>query len=371
MTSKKTKGSPIASLINQWSNQQDHSNYRILLQHTTGLTTRLQAANSTDLSLSRQTGEEIVYRRAGLRTPAETSLRDLFGGSAWLLRLVEAGVESDLDVLFVRTLARPSFLAPELLSKVKVVDLSRDPWGWEDEEKESKVPSLQDLTGLFESLRSMLMACEGKPAMLIWESLTPLVVVHEFDRLLRFLEALDKPLSRTESMVRVLQVWPVRTETLTASQHSRFEDASNALLHLKRGEMTFLRQGIREAGNVVREIMPFRLVPQEAARGGSLLSYRLEEVDDTSHLDEETVPGLHDEESSLDVTTTGDNQMPQQYNPGRSRISLQIESDDIPASRPSKSEPIAQEHRPRIFLQDNDPEFDDMDDEDPDDDLDF
>jgi hypothetical protein len=375
MTTKKTQGSSIAALINQWGSQPDHSSYRILLQHTAGIATRLQAANSSlqEPSVTRQAGEENVYRRAGLRTPAETAIRDLFGGAAWVQRLLEAGVQSNLEVFFVRTLARRSCVPTELLSKLKVVDTSQDPWGWDDDEGEHQSVSLGDLTSLFQSLRKMLVAsAEGtKPIMVVWESLSPLIMVHGFDRCLRFLEALDRPLSRHETNVRMLQVWPVRTETLTLSQHSRLEDAANALMSLNRGEMTLMRQGVRESGNIVREIMPFRLIPQEDVDRCNLLSFRLEERDEENmERDSNTPPELLDEKSSLDSSAPLTTK-PQHTNPGRSRITLQLESDDHPASRTSRAETESNENRPLIYLQDNDPEFDDMDEEDPDDDLDI
>jgi hypothetical protein len=385
MSGRKTKGSSIATLIHQWASgsQPDHSSYRILLQHTTGLTTRLQAANSTfkDNSMSRQLDDEIVYRRAGLRTPAESALRELFGGAAWLVSLLEAGVETTttLTVCFIRTLSRPSWVPPELLSKLTVVDASHNPWGWDDDTElhddgVHKSVQLQDLPHLYDVLRRVVTDLEGKPVMLVWESLAPLIMVHGFDQVLRFLEALDKPVSGDATADRILQIWPIRTETLTPSQHAKLEDAANALMNLNRGEMTMMRQGVRESGNIVREIMPFRLVPRDDTTGGnSLLPFRLEEQEENKGGgDGKDPPALRDEQSRPDSAPTHSHEhKPPESQPGRSKMRLQHEPDDQPASRTSKAGGEVNDLRPRIFLQDDDPEFDDMDEEDPDDDLDI
>jgi len=385
MSPKTSKGSSssIATLIDQWANQQDHhhSRYRILLQYTTGLATRLQAANSVmykkkGSTLNRQIHEDTLYSQAGLRTPAESAFRDLFGGVAWVQFLLEIGVENNLQVIWVRTLSRPSFIPTELLSRLKVIDASRDPWGWDDDhdndddEEENKSTSLQNLRGLYEFIRSVVMATDGRPTMLVWESLVPLFMVHGFDRVLRFLDALEKQLSCNATTIRLLQVWPVRTETLTADEHSQL---SNALMYLKRGEMILMRQGIRESGNLVRELLPFQLIPQQGdLKEGHQLSFRLEPGggEDGMERDTSTTPS-HEKLSIESELPTTEKSKGQQSKLGRSRITLQIESEDRPTSRPSKEESVLTEHRPLIYMQDNDPEFDDMDDEDPDDDLDI
>ncbi len=375
----------MSSLISQWCSQHQQANYRIILQSTTGLSIRLQAANSLstfgkEKFATGKEDEETVYRRARLRTPTESALRDLLGGPAWLIRILEVGVEEDCQVIFVKTQSRHCFPPRHILSKIMVLDASQDPWGWNlesegettSEQREANLAvSQNNLSALYESINH---SCEQKgqtPVLLVWESLTPLFLAHGFDLTLRFLQELDASsrTRRTKDCRRVLQVWSVRMETLTASQHAKLEDSANALMYMNRGEMTLMRQGIREAGNVVREVLPFRLVSQETGKAGDdMLRFRLEEQDDISiskMQDEDTTLSDERRQSAQDKLSS-DPKSTTKPKPGRSKIKLRLESDD---EQPSVD--ASDSTRPRIFLQDDDPEFDDMDEEDPDDDLDI
>ena len=129
-----------------------------------------------------------------------------------------------------------------------------------------------------------------------------------------------------------------------------------------------MRQGIREAGNVVREILPFRLVPQDStALDPHPLPYTLEEHDEKASVEsqsEATEPQDHQQPSS--DKSSSDISGSSKAKSARSKIKLQMESDD---QRPVAAAPAS--GLPRIFLQDDDPEFNDLDEEDPDDDLDI
>lgn len=386
MTTKRVHVSYISSLIAQWCSQAQNSCYRILVQSSTGLMIRLQAANAMS-SLGNEKSlvtsldeEEKVYRRAGFRTPAETALRDLFGGPTWLARILEVGTHENCHVLFVRTQTRRSALSSSLLSKVTVLDGSKDPWGWDSEgetqsdglQNESYTAvSLHDLSALYQSIRHSCEQHGDTPILLVWESLAPLFLVHGFDSVLRFLRALDvSPRERRlKETCRILQVWSVRKETLTASQHAQLEDAANALLCISRGEMAMMRQGIREAGNVVREVLPFRLVPQDStALDPHLLPYNLEEYDEkASAADSQSEsPEVQVHEQLSNDKSSSDIRGSTTSKSARPKIKLQLEADNL---RPVAATPAS--GLPRIFLQDNDPEFNDLDEEDPDDDLDI
>lgn len=322
--------------------------------------------------------EEKVYRRAGFRTPAETALRDLFGGPTTLARILEVGTQENCHVIFVRTLSRRSTISSSLLSKVTVLDGSQDPWGWDLEgetdarcfpHESGGVVSLHDLSKLYHAIR---LSCDQRgdtPVLLVWESLAPLFLVHGFETVLRFLRALDvssrEP--RGKEPCRILQVWPVRKETLTASQHAQLEDAANALLCMSRGEMAMMRQGIRESGNVVREMLPFRLIAQDlTALDPHLLPYHLEENDEIALADNQSELTEPQEKQQQSTDQSSDISGSSKPKSARSKIKLQMESDDQPPVAATPASGL-----PRIFLQDDDPEFNDFDEEDPDDDLDI
>lgn len=378
MPSEATKeSSSFANLLKQWQKQQDNVSYRILLQYSMDLATRLQAAGSSfqERSLSQQSEEEIVYRRAGLRAPAESALRDLMGGDAWIVHILEVALHQNLEVIFVRTLARKSYVPANLRSRIHEVDKSQDPWGWDCDDHDMST-SMSNLNEFYNVIRTKIDTLEGRPTILVFESLAPLVLVHGFQRTLRFLQAIDKPRSSIDrngsSKSRLVQVWSTRIELFTSSQHAQMEQVVNALLYLKRGEMALMRQGIRESSNIVREILPFQLVPQEKVKEDNQLPFCLEEIEEKRDDDGAKAPVTVEDSPPRPSNSTGPSAMEsggQQAKLGRTKIKLQMESDDLSATKAAK--PESEVSRPRIFMQADDPEFDDMDEEDPDDDLDI
>jgi hypothetical protein len=246
---------------------------------------------------------------------------------------------------------------------------------------------MEDLTEIHQQvllkMRDTNPSDSPSPAILIWQSLIPLIAVHGFDKILR--------LVATPMAAPCLQVWPVRIETLTPLQHMQLEDAANALLCMQGGEMTMTRQGIRERGNIVRHRLAFRLVglPQISALG-ELRQYRIVEGGEEEGDTMTSRPTTEDESSPtngrsavVDAATSADrgsscsSSMPP--GPGRPRVHLRLEDDDNDkrgrnashqsvSLRGSTTKPI---NRPHIYLQADDPEFLDLDEEDPDDDLDI
>lgn len=334
MSSKKLK--PLAWLFQQWSSQEESSSYRLLLQSTNSLATRLQAAETVE--------NPDLYERAGVRTPSETAIRDIIGGYAWFDHLVELALKYfSGNLVFLATKPQESKLTTKLLqeannnNKITVIQTSIDPWGWDEECIENK-PSLNNLQELFTSLHTLIQ--QQPKTILIWESLSPLLAVHGFEKVHLLLNHLKG----------CFQIWPIRMEVLTPLQHEALEDSAQALLHLKEGEMTMLRQGVREKGNIVRLNLPFRLT------GEKLVELENEE-DLKSKQKEETV----NKEGSSKKDSASNSATPSSRS---KKIQLKLEDDNEKASTPSNN-------LPRIYLQDDDPEFDDMDEEDPDDDLDI
>jgi hypothetical protein len=345
MSSKKVK--PLASLFQQWSSQQESSSqppqsYRILLQCTNGLSTRIQAAEAVE--------NPQLYQRAGVRTPAESAIRDGLGGYAWLEHLVELALKSN-HVVWIATKAQASPITSRLMSQsnnnnnVTVIQAAVDPWSWDEDCIDS--PSLNNLQELHTLVKEQIQ--KHSNTVLVWESLTPLIAVHGFETFLRFLKCFDDS----------FQIWPIRIEALTPLQHQALEDAAQALLNLQGGDMTMIRQGIRERGNILRKKLPFRLD-----------GVRLVELEN-----EEELTTAKDHETNKDLAavvpeSSSSSAKPQQHgrvDTGSSRkIKLQLEEDDEP-----KTNTPPETSRPRIYLQDDDIEFDDMDEEDPDDDLDL
>eukprot|EP00980_Cylindrotheca_fusiformis_P016706 scaffold5024_cov136-Cylindrotheca_fusiformis.AAC.35 len=350
MTSKQVK--PLASLFQQWSAQQlqqqqqqeepssQHSSnsYRLLLQYTNGLSTRITAAEAVE--------NPHLYERAGVRTPAASANRDVLGGYAWLDCLVELAMKSN-HVVWVATKTQPSPITSRLMAdksgNATVISVAADPWGWDEDCLD--LPAMNNLQDFHGRLRE----CTQKQpnTVLVWESLTPLIAFHGFKRALFFLS----------SLVGCFQIWPIRIELLSPLQHQALEDAAQALLYLQGGDMTMIRQGIRERGNVIRKTLPFRF-------DGVCLVELENEVEATPTKDkavERETPPVAEAQPTLSTRINEQGRA----DTGSSR-KIQLKLDDEQRMAPP---PATNTSRPRIFMQDDDPEFDDMDEEDPDDDL--
>jgi hypothetical protein len=130
---------------------------------------------------------------------------------------------------------------------------------------------------------------------------------------------------------------------LTGTQHRILEDAAWGVLCTQQNPAVFVRKGIRESSNVVRQTIPYRVLKCPNGEGLQLELVSNDE-DDTDN--DDTPPKA----TPL-------------YQRGK-KVQLQLENDD---------------QMPRIFLQENDPEHksdnvyysDEEDEDDPDDDLDF
>jgi hypothetical protein len=432
MSSKKL-GSTLSSIFQQWTTQQQQkqqqqqdnpssspsssfsaSSYRILLQTSYSLQTRISAAEPVE--------NPHLYRRAGVATPQDRATRDIYGGgetTGWLLRLVELAVKqqpqqqdasndatnnttntgSIASVIFITTKIRPQNysvieeLPDELRTKVKVIELaSHDPFGWDSDSNDGTdvesvtTTNMNNLPQLYKRLQDESRKKDAGPIILIWQSLTPLILVHGFPKILRLLCALPT----------CLQVWPVNVQLLTPKQHAQLEDASNALLCMQGGEMTMIRQGVRERSNILREKLPFRLTP--IFKDGQQ-RYRVvegaENNEDNSWYDVDHNDGVNNNNNNDDTNNNNEDANASNTNAvdktgsirsstrgSKSRgVQLRIEEEDeggnsgggrnerLVAKVSSENDEVAAPNRPRIYMQDNDPEFDDFDEEDPDDDL--
>jgi len=439
MSSKKIS-SPLLSIFQQWTAQQrqteanidrpssslslslslslaphSSSSYRILLQTSYSLQARISAAEPVE--------NPHLYKHAGVTTPSERATRDIYGGSetAWLLRLVELAVQqsqntpdddascNDTDsvsIIFLTTKARSQDysiiqeLPHDSQKKVRVIDFaSRDPFGWDgnadgntndnnvdaDDADGKRVTTsranISNLGQIYRKLQEQFgkSRASGTPVILIWQSLTPLILVHGFQTILRLLCALPT----------CLQVWPVDSHIMTPEQHAWFENVSNALLCMRGGEMNIVRQGIRERGNIIRQKLPFRLVAVVSNSSDGRQIFRIVEesedengsiVTDNEQNSREIAKSNNKSDGIINTTDakkagSTKSSLHGSSNSSRSRgIQLRIEENDggrsgrVEANNVSENE-VSALNRPRIYLQDDDPEFDDFDEEDPDEDL--
>ncbi|KAG7358327.1 hypothetical protein IV203_014915 [Nitzschia inconspicua] len=407
--------SPVASIFSQWIARQQKllattppttpnatgSDYRILLQQSFSLSDRIAAAQPVENAQ--------VYRRAGQLMPSEVATKDMLGGHAWLLHLIElsaAAVTKSAAVALDSggTIAAPKMVLISTLPQdgteltrhlshdqeqhVDILELaSLDPFGWDtigdapndatnDITKRDLLShnlTLSDLRSLYEYLRQPQSEASNRrqPTIVIWQSLTPLIQFHGFQKTLKFLRALPG-----------LQVWITPISCLTPFQHAALEDAANCLLQVQNGHATFLKQGVREPGNVQRETIMYELRAVRDETDGAVFHRVVEgaevsgkpEVEDIT--DQETLRKAMD---ALDVgkaisssntgiatkltTNASDRNTSRGPQP---KMKLQLEEETKIEKSSSKLQ-----QRPRIYMDDDDPEFNDLDEEDPDDDLDI
>jgi hypothetical protein len=208
---------------------------------------------------------------------------------------------------------------------------------------------------------------------LLVDSLTAITMRHGFARTIGFLQKLvnipDCP----------LVILPVQTETLNSGQHRVLEDLANACIILEGGSSTLLRQGIREKANLLREELQYKI---EETNVGPLFKGTGEKRIRLIAKDEESTrlkgptsgeKGGTEEavRSVLSLSITGPGVSSQTPAAGgtsrRGKVDLQL--DDDSRTKPSHllGKPSTPQ-QPQIFVQDDDPEFEDYDE---DDDLDL
>jgi len=154
--------------------------------------------------------------------------------------------------------------------------------------------------------------------------------------------------------------------------------------HTGQVEWHVLRRGIREQDSTVREVWEFHLVAEHRKELQHLHPLRVvvgssdakeddeDEAPDQVNLLEAMNPVLNPEAKPPPVVPDVEDSV-SQVTARTKKITLKLEEDNIAkVAAPSEQKPAhAAATAPRIFLQDDDPEFEDYDEEDPDDDLDI
>jgi len=377
-----------SSTLSSTPQQQQQSPYLFLVQHSQSLQTRQTAA-----AVQHQQ-DESVYRRAGLRTPAETAARDWQAVHLWLPYIVgELQKEQPCTVLWVQTSSRstPAWLAKNT-RRVTVLDASAtDPFGWDDDDSNHNSHDkggglLNDLdqlaTAIEERIRTLQQQqqqpfdqsnsnSDSNHTPIVLESLTPLLLRHGLRRTMHFLQRL----SQTARPV----VAAVLTESIPAAQHQALEDLAQAVLCLAAGQAVLLRQGVRETGNLVRENLPYRIVTDAKTTERRLVVMVDTVLNDIAT--EASEPGTTSATAAGPVSAAAAAPTVTAASAAVARPKkMQLQDDDGPrkqvatAARTTATVTAATTSSaggPRIFLQDDDPEFEDYDEEDPDDDLDL
>jgi len=338
-SSKVAKNSnPLIQLLSSLQQNDRQNSYLLLIQHSLSFAQRQTAASSVGDDIS-------VYQQAKVLTPSERARLDACG-NVWAYELATVYIH---QVLWVQTIGGK---APENCHKIiPVVD---DPLGWDnDDEKDNETTSSSSNIGNLNDLAQKIITSASPSGIVVFDSITPLLMLHGLHQTILFLHRLLHS--------SIAFIVPVYREMLTAAEHVLLEDLSNALLVLREGTATLLRHGVREGGNVVRDEVFYEIDEQQNNRLKLLSSSKQPKVEKKEVT---AVVKNIDESSILDVVIQ---QSPSvRERPGK--ITLKIEEEDD--SKKSRN-PKTAVSQPQIYLEDDDPEFEDLDEEDPDDDLDI
>jgi hypothetical protein len=319
----KQSSNPLLQLLSSLQKQERDDAYLIILQHSESFALRQQQASHNDVDIA-------VYERANVPLPSEIAKRDLCG-KLWLLELSQHCAS---NLIWVQTGLLNCTRNKK--SKATVVHWSggADPFGWEESNNlNSDEIQLSSLATLTERIRNEA----SLNSVVIMDSINPILMLYGWERTFQFLQQLHDKLAGVTIIV------PVLVECLTVQQHILLEDMAQAVLVLENGMMTMLRQGVCERSKVLRENVQFLL-------DGTTL--RLHVSDTQQSTTPSTVPEAQVKQMDLNVKAT--------VTKVEGPVKLRHEEGDLHSRT-----------KPHIFLQDDDPEFQDLDEEDPDDDLDF
>jgi hypothetical protein len=316
--------------------------YLVLIQHSLSFQLRQQASSAAD---------ETVYRRAGLRTPPENAQRDLEGGQLWMKHVTQQ-MSRETDVLWVRTNTRrlPSWV--QEVSNLQVIDAAKDPFGW-NEDADNTV-NLEDLNTIVRAVESHLETHQPCRSGLVIETLSPILQRHGINQTVRLIKTLKRLVSPI--------VISVLSESLNLTQHMTLKDLAEAVLSIEGGDATLLRKGVRERDNVVRESLQFKIA---ANRQGQRCIHLLDASDEKPQPDDVPADDKPTAENNEGIGAS------RRHNYKQTKIQLHMEEDGDGKASQVAAPPVPQSGTPQIFMDDDDPEYDDYDEDDPDDDLDI
>ena len=311
-------------------------------------------------ALTEPVSQVSLYQQAGLPTPAENAHLDWFGASWWqrvVQQLIAAAAAASSSgsraVVYLQTLPHHDSVVSD--KHVHVVNLADNPWGWDDKKDNNEKEAKGDAIGL-NSLTDILDAVQTRVASshsvcnLVVDSLTPLWMRHGAAKVVSFIQRLQR-------IPQISTLLLHATDTLPAVLHSALEDEAHALLSLREGKAVWMHQGVRERDNMMRQVMKFSLQDGSIELVETSLSSSNQPMVAATPDD---APQEEEEEASTRTTANATTTT----RSGRPRVQLKLEEEE-------QKKPPAPTSGPRIFMQDDDPEFDDYDEEDPDDDLDI
>jgi hypothetical protein len=270
-----------------------------------------------------------------------------------------------------------------------VVDLASNPFGWGDETQSDSdgliiTSAISNLQSIADAIRAAAARVESRrstqqhtmssqnyseetqqPIPIIFDSLTPLLALHGAQNVSLLFQNFKQVMPSSSQSIAILSpiIAPIVYESIRPSDHRLLEDTSDAFMTLRMGDdicksdaiasgvLDIVRRGGANnglGGKLMRGCVPVHIMK---ATENSTNTFRRDVRDECYWIMEQA----DDEANSEGVNNKA---MPQQHQKIKGKVQ-DAETEKQAASRP------------RIYLENNDPEFDDFDEEDPDDDLDL
>lgn len=381
--------------------------YFILFQHTKHFSQRILAAEPDSSSQ--------IYRNAGLLTPKESSIKDssgdLFIQEAWKEcvtkcsgRVILVKCCDSLDFGLEhgeggkeRRHPRDKNIRRMFLENGVTVDFFSDPLGWDCDDVDE--PPCRNtghtIKGNISKLHSILSYLQDaadyiarnqqstQPIPIIFDSLTPLILHHGVEKLSILFTALKQQTHNKNAVLSPIFL-PVLSEMLSPSKNRVLEEYADAVLTLHGGKMSIAKRSARNGGMIsggfsgglrlVKDVQYFEvknypwseLIWTKGGGGGGQEAHVNEQ--NATNPTEKDLEDVSQDMKKVTMSSVSQKSDKSVQDRTKKRPVLMHENDN---NRHHDNQQSENRPRPVIYLEDNDPEFQDLDEEDPDDDLDI
>ena len=288
-----------------------------------------------------------------------------------------------------------------------LVDLYSDPLGWDSEDDEhdyggkifkGQITKLKSILSTIQQAaqhihkskqQEMLhdVASQEQPIPIIFDSTTPLLIHHGVQKLTLLLTHLKQAATGSNPIVSPIFM-PTLSEMLPPSLLRILEDYSDAVLTLNGGELSIAKRSARMGGMIssgfsgglrlTKDVQLFDIEVKEN-RGSTESKLVLRKKIDHGGNDKKKVTKKKKDVEDVAIMTdkldinSGEGGLKSFTTSNKDKDNRPILKHEDEDSGVSKTAAKAAPNKPtpRIYMEDDDPEFDDLDEEDPDDDLDI
>ena len=365
------------------SNDEVVSPYILLFQYECSLYQRVTAATTTTTSTNNKNeDDEDVYKLAGVATPSQCAKYQLQLYPSIMTTLFTESSTSTNNILLLSCLGPSSLPTVNTTStgttstNIIEIDFFSDPCGWDGQQNKTidnrVIGSIHQLSLVYKTIQQAIKGDRDQKFVMIWDSITPLIQLHGISKTLLLLQELKK-----NSNIISLMLLPVSTSSHTSHVHIQLEDVCDAIISSSE-KASALK--LYRPTSITQHLSSTESNTRLSIRGG--MSKFTQHVLSTAH----PKSSFQHKNSTTTIKTTKDasftatiENVSSSSNNNKSktnRVILSHEPDDHPkeAGQPQKSSSSLQTNNntPMIYMEDNDPEFDDFDeDDDIDDDLDI